>query len=177
MYDYRIKKRFSYRSRVLAGVVLVAVVGAIVLYLSHTFLASHSQPQSTKASAIPTSTTQSNHALPALPPKPKVMGIFSGAEFKAIYDQTIYANVQKIISPPPITDNNAADTHIRDLAVSRGYKLRDIATATLVTADDFELQSPAAIAWQAMKAAALVDGLELHMVAGYRTLPPNVLYF
>jgi D-alanyl-D-alanine carboxypeptidase len=96
------------------------------------------------------------------------MGTFSGTEFRAIYDQHTYTHLKKITSPPPITDNEAIDAHIQALAVSRGYKLRSIATAPLTAVDNFTLQPQAAEAWQALKAGAAADSLELRLVAGYR---------
>lgn len=167
MSDYRIKKPSSYRLRILIGGFIIVIAGGVTLYLFR-FSPAH-QKQSVKTSAATANVPQPKQVIPPPPPpKPKIMGTFSGAEFKAVYDQNIYPNTKKITSPLPITGDEAADTHIRALAVSRGYQLRSIATAPLETVDNFTLQPHATEAWRAMKAAALVDSLDLRLVAGFR---------
>lgn len=117
---------------------------------------------------------------PPPPPKPKVMGIFTGPQFKGIYDQINYANVKKINLPPPITGNEAADIHIRDLAAARGYVMRSVASAQLNSfgeGDNIVLQTPAIASWQNLKAAAQKDGLGLTLVAGYRAFEDQQALF
>ena len=106
---------------------------------------------------------------PPPPPKPKVMGVFTGIEFRNLYENFASPNTQKTTSPPPITGDEIADQRIRDLAINRGYTLRSVATASLVTIDGFLLQSPAAQAWQEMKTRALAEGIGLRLAYGYRS--------
>jgi hypothetical protein len=60
---------------------------------------------------------------------------YSPNGFKLIYDQLEYPRTTPILNPPPISGVAAADDRIVDLAVRRGYRLRQQAEETALIAD------------------------------------------
>lgn len=114
---------------------------------------------------------------PLPPQKPKVLGTFTGEQFTFLYQQLHYAHTTRITSPPPITGDEAADTHIRTIAQARGYKLRSQAATPLGMIDGTPLQASAINAWQVLKATAQKEGLGLRLVAGYRSFEDQQLLF
>ena len=104
----------------------------------------------------------------SVPPKPKEMGIFNGADFKAVFDTYDFQNLAPLDTAPEITGNTEADNHIRTLAEARGYTRHRLATQW-VDIQGFSLQSPAAEGWTKLQSAAEQDGIYLQLVAGFRT--------
>lgn len=107
----------------------------------------------------------------------KVLRIFTGDEFKELYNNFGYSNTDKIIEPPIITGNEAADVRIRDLAEVRGYILRRVARDTLGQVDGLPLQQLATSSIQDMKTAALNDGLVLTVTSAFRTIEDQQVIF
>jgi D-alanyl-D-alanine carboxypeptidase len=94
---------------------------------------------------------------------------FSPVEFQALYELTVYSNVQEAQPVVGITGNLDSDNYIRAIAEKRGYKKRVQAiTENLSTVDGFKLQSKAVEDWKSLKAAALKDGVSLGLVSGFR---------
>jgi D-alanyl-D-alanine carboxypeptidase len=76
-----------------------------------------------------------------------------------------------------ITGNATLDERIRLAAETRGYVRRPVATTGLVRVDGRRLQSPAAEAWTAMKAAAAADGISLMLTSAFRDLADQQALF
>lgn len=95
---------------------------------------------------------------------------FSGNEFRLLYDQLLQPNLDKVDIPPAITGNDVADTRIRQLAESRGYRLRSSPTKSLVMIDGIPLQDSIDTPWKQLKAEALSNGLTISITSGYRSV-------
>ncbi len=96
---------------------------------------------------------------------------FTGEEFKNLYNNFAYPNTALISEKTPITDNEAADDKIREVAVSRGYQLRGapVTDAFVNVGKDYELQQRAAQPWLDMVEAAKADGISIGLTAAYRS--------
>ncbi len=95
---------------------------------------------------------------------------FSGNEFRLLYDNLLLPNTEKVDIPPTITGNDIADARIRQIAESRGYKLRNNPSVALTNVDGYKLQSIVKEPWLDMKQAASRDGLSMSIVSAYRTV-------
>ena len=96
---------------------------------------------------------------------------YSPNGFKDLYDQLDYARAEPIAEAPWITGDPAADRRIVELAVGRGYRLRQQADEdALVAEGSHSLQEPAMSAWRELQAAAAAEGVELRLVSAYRSV-------
>ena len=68
-----------------------------------------------------------------------------------------------------MTGNPAADQRIRNLAESRGYRLRPIASVPLVTVEGQRMQPAVATAWIQLRSAAAASGHSLSLLSGFRS--------
>lgn len=110
-------------------------------------------------------------AAPATPtPTDPPANISVEQRFVEIYDELDLPGTEPIEEQPSITGNPAADERIRVIAEGRGYKLRNTATAPLVTLEDEELQLGAAYAWLVLRHDALEAGHELELVSAHRDI-------
>ena len=161
------------RRRILALLLLVFVVG-----ISWLMLPDHS-------SSPQTSLTDSENTSPA-----RVAGVqngpmpyFTGEQFQVLYDSLAFPNTQPIITAPHITGNQQADARIRQIAESRGYKLRAIPVRPIIKTgepglvDDDLLQPKAYEAWLAIKNQAAGDNIPIKLNSGYRTIEWQRNYF
>lgn len=96
---------------------------------------------------------------------------FSGHEFSDLYNSYVYPNTQAINEDSPITGDEAADKVIKDLAVSRGYKLRSapVTDNFVEISQDMLLQQRAAVDWLKMQEAATKEGHDIQVNAAYRS--------
>lgn len=104
------------------------------------------------------------------PPVERVFRTLSGEEFRDIYNSFNYVNTHKILEPPIITGDAAADIKIRTLAEARGYRMRRIARSTPAEADGYPLQALAGKYWQELKSEAANGGIVLTVTSGYRSV-------
>lgn len=119
------------------------------------------QHQETKSSITP-SETKAKKGTPR---------IFAGNEFRLLYENILYQNIDQVDVPPAITENVEVDAYIRQIAESRGYKLRSEATEKLVALDvGILVQSDVAAGWQQLQDAAAKDGFSLIVTSGYRSI-------
>lgn len=167
--------RFLHRKKVLVATIIactVLLVGAsffFILMRQNTSSATPSRAQQTADIPKQREIASSGQGVVAsTPPKPKEMGIFNGADFKAVFDTYNFQNLAPLDSPPAITGNTDADAHIRALAEARGYTRHQMA-AQWVDTQGFSLQAQAADGWTRLQAAAEQDGIYLQLVAGLRT--------
>jgi D-alanyl-D-alanine carboxypeptidase len=96
---------------------------------------------------------------------------FSPNGFKNLYDQVDYPGAEPITEPPRITGDPAADLRIVELAVRRGYRLRQQADEDVLVAEGrHSLQREAMNAWLDLQAAARAEGVELELISAYRSV-------
>lgn len=102
---------------------------------------------------------------------------FTGEQFQNEYEKVVYPNTQAILLKPEITGDGAADTRIRTIAESRGYKLRSVPVFPIIRTNEPKLESDdllqpkAYIAWQSLKRRASADNVPILVLnSGYRTI-------
>jgi D-alanyl-D-alanine carboxypeptidase len=96
---------------------------------------------------------------------------YSPNGFKDLYEHLDYARAEPIAEAPWITGDPAADRRIVELAVGRGYRLRQQADEDALIAEGrYSLQEAAMSAWQELQAAARAEGVDLRIVSGYRSV-------
>jgi hypothetical protein len=95
---------------------------------------------------------------------------FTAEEFKQAYDALALPNIVPIVQAPPITGDEAADKRIRDLAESRGYRLRDVASGLLNEIDEKPVQELLIADWGSLQDAALSEGVKIEFRSGYRSI-------
>jgi hypothetical protein len=100
----------------------------------------------------------------------KELRILNGEDIKNLYNNFHYANTNKIVDFPKITENSVADARIRTMAEARGYSMRRLARNTLGDADGHPIQFLAAKPWQDLKAAAAKDGIVLTITWAFRSI-------
>lgn len=100
----------------------------------------------------------------------KSLKVFTGEEFRALFDNLSLPNTTPIVDPPEITGDLAADKHIQKLAEARGYKLRLVAASQLTSENGVELQVLALNDWQKLTEAAKKDGINLKITSAYRSV-------
>ncbi len=93
---------------------------------------------------------------------------FTNEEFRNLYETFAYPNTREIIEKLPITNNSAADDRIRSIAASRGYRLRSIPLAPLLTVDGYQIQEKALQPWKDLKSSAAKDGVRLQLSSVFR---------
>ena len=112
-----------------------------------------------------------------VPERPPIVGdgdalpIFTGPEFKQLFDTANLPNLASIGSVPAVTGSEEIDQRIRELAERRGYMRRPLpADYALMrrVADGHLLQRPAAAAWFALRADAAANGIDLELRSAYR---------
>ncbi len=117
-----------------------------------------------------TKSSEVSETTPTEEDKPKVIGEFTGEEFKNLYNTFSYPNTDQLTEPPYITGDPDADARIREIAEERGYRLRSHARDTLGVADGNPLQLLAHKPWEDLKAQAEADGIILTATWGFRSI-------
>jgi len=102
--------------------------------------------------------------------KEKEFRIFTGEQLRDLYNNFRYTNTDKIIEPPSITGDVVADAKIRELAESRGYRMRRLARSTTGKADERPLQLIAQKSWLDLKAEAAQGGVVLTVTSAFRSV-------
>lgn len=101
---------------------------------------------------------------------------FTGEQFQEMYDSLALPNTERLVTPPEITGNAAADKRIRQIAESRGYVLRSVPVFPIQKThapglgDDDLLQPKALAAWRVLYRNAQKDGIPLKLNSGYRSV-------
>jgi D-alanyl-D-alanine carboxypeptidase len=96
---------------------------------------------------------------------------YSPNGFKGTSEQLDYTRTTPILNPPPITGVTAADARIVDLAMQRGYRLRQQAEESALIPDGrHALQDQAMAAWRDLQSAARQEGVQLELVSAYRSV-------
>lgn len=105
-----------------------------------------------------------------LPKKQGVLKTFSGQGFVDFYYTLAFPNTQQISEEAPITGNEKADNHIKQLAKARGYRIQSAPVADVLVdvGNNMLLQPRAANNWKSLKSVAAKDGIELSLTAGFR---------
>lgn len=100
----------------------------------------------------------------------KVLRNFSGPEFAELYNSISYPSITEVKRPPYITGNNAADSHLQQLAEARGYRLKAVPKTNLVAYKTYYVQEKAYQPLLDLIAAAKTAGLTLDTVSGFRAV-------
>lgn len=113
--------------------------------------------------------------LVALVPRPALgaesrLPDYTDAEFVVLAELAELGNLVPAGPPAAITGNEEIDYQIRVLAEARGYVLRPVPEGPLAEVDGELLQTPAAIAWKALKREAAEAGYRIRLVSGYRSV-------
>lgn len=148
----------------LVAAVVIAVIGggvAMTLKSGNDKASSHVQGVSTPS------------VTPAPSERPKATDgsfrVFTGEEFRVLYNNFTYPGTKPILEAPVITGNDAADQRLRTIAEARGYRLRDLVDVPMVSVDGQRLQENPATDWSAVKQAAAQDGISLINTSGFRS--------
>ncbi len=148
-------------------IIILVVVAVTGLY----FWLYKDNPDST----IAESNNQSTSTQPTVTDEPVKTGkikIFTGEQFRDLYNNFAYPNTEYINEDTVITGNANADKHIQDLALKRGYLRRSAPvtnTFKVVQEDGALLQERAVQPWIDLKNAAKTAGLDLNLTATYRS--------
>lgn len=96
---------------------------------------------------------------------------YTGQEFSDLYNSFNYPNTSLINEHSPITGNETADNKIRQLAVSRGYKLRSApVTNNFVEVQKIMLlQERASNPWIELQKKAKEENIRLSLFDAYRS--------
>jgi hypothetical protein len=106
------------------------------------------------------------------PPAEEPFPIYTGDEFKALYDHAVRHELPNLTPPAgrlPVTGDPELDARIWDIATARGYVLRPVAGPDLATADGVPMQPQAAEAWVQLEAAARAAGHYFVVSSAYRS--------
>lgn len=166
----RISKKFL----LLAAVMILLIAGGVAglkLYIlpAHDKSSDQSKGSVQQQNTTPTPDTASTNEQPA-PPAQKTLRQFAGNDFKNFYDQLQLPNLLPVENPPVISGNDVADARIRQIAESRGYRLRSSPSGSLATVDGMPVQPSVVDSWTALKAAAAAQGLQMSIVSSYRSV-------
>jgi LAS superfamily LD-carboxypeptidase LdcB len=143
---------------------LVLIVAAGILYV---YLARNS---SVETNIVIQDNSQSQNEPEVLDPVKSGPIEFSGNEFRLLFDNMLLANTEKVELPPFITGDTIADARIRQIAETRGYKLRRSPSVQLIDVDGNQLQQSVKQPWLALKAGAKSEGKTMTIVSGYRSV-------
>lgn len=124
----------------------------------------------TQKTAVNNSDAESDSAPVPPPPAQKTLREFAGNDFKTFYDQLQLPNLKPVENPPIISGNDAADARIRQIAESRGYRLRSSPNDALTSVDGMPVQPSVVASWNALRSAAAAQGLQMSIVSAYRSV-------
>lgn len=98
--------------------------------------------------------------------------VYTGDQFQELYDHAVTTVLPRLAQPTDvsiITGDENLDERIWQIAFSRGYRLRPVATGGMSSADGVPMQPQAAQAWQELKSAARSAGLQFIVSSAYRS--------
>jgi hypothetical protein len=98
--------------------------------------------------------------------------VYTGDQFKGLYDYAVASHLPGLSQPTgqmSVTGDASLDERIWEIAFSRGYVLRPVASGDLATADGVPMQPQAAAAWGQLKAAARDAGMSFIVSSAYRS--------
>lgn len=171
------KNRISRRKVLIICVVvlLASAGGAFALKNRHLF-ASAKDSKNTPPTQVTDNQPDTNSindqqdvAPPTVPPQ-KTLRQFAPNDFKNFYDQLKLPNLLPVENPPVISGNDIADARIRQIAESRGYRLRSSPENGLSSVDGMPVQQTVVASWNSLKAAAATQGFQLSIVSSYRSV-------
>lgn len=147
---------------------IVLVVGVVigVYYWLHKDSSKNPRPETQ------TQTISAQNKPQEEPAKTGKLKIFTGEQFRDLYNNFAYPNTEYINEDTIITGNPDADKHIQSLAIKRGYLRRSAPvtdTFRVVQEGGVELQERAVQPWLDLKNAAKTAGLDLNLTAAYRS--------
>lgn len=100
--------------------------------------------------------------------EPKAIKQFTPQEFMSLYNSFVFPNTTEVSGLVEITGNRNADTRIKQIAESRGYKLRSIPQTNLIKYKEHFLQQKAHQPWSDIQAAAAAEGVKFDINSAFR---------
>lgn len=161
----------SKKPKVLIIAIVIGLVGSSIWYL-HGRRQNNQDNQSAQVSSA--SSEEAIHKVAGVQSGP--VRFFTGEQFQKLYEILAMPNTTAIVTPPTITGNDQADLRIRQVAESRGYKLRSVPVMPIVKtnepglSEDDLLQPKAYDGWLQLKKQAKNDGIPLKLNSGYRSI-------
>ncbi|HIE22587.1 MAG TPA: hypothetical protein EYP73_08340 [Acidimicrobiia bacterium] len=111
-------------------------------------------------------------ALPASAAEDEPYPEYTGPEFVALYDyavENLLPGLEYQDTRYSITGDEALDARIWEVAFSRGYVLRPLASRKMATARGVPMQPPVAPAWLGLEAEARAAGMRFIVSSAYRS--------
>ena len=105
---------------------------------------------------------------------------YTGPEFVALYDyavENVLPGLEYQDTLYSITGDEELDARIWEIAFSRGYVLRPLATGEMATARGVPMQPPVAEAWLGLEAEARAAGMVFVVSSAYRSPPAQRTQF
>lgn len=159
------KKKKSKRGFSVVFIVILAVLASVagVFYVTQNKTSSKEVEQSSQQQSV----------MQNIEPIAKTgkLKVFTGVQFKDLYNNFAYPNTQRINENTPITGDEAADARIRQIAINRGYLIRSapVSNAFQNVGENYQLQQRAAQPWLDLVEAAKKDGVSIGLNAAYRS--------
>lgn len=171
-----VKRRF--KKPIIAGASILIAVLAITGWARVQKVGPFASNNSKKAQELNNTETEHTDApitevpavQPATAPAQKSLRIFADNDFKNFYDQLQLPGLTPVENPPVISGNDVADARIRQLAESRGYRLRSSPNGPLSSVDGQPIQASVVQSWSGLKSAAAAQGLQMSIVSAYRSV-------
>jgi len=157
------KKRGKKSPLMLIFSVLIIIAAGATVYV--TLLRKDQKPAESKQEVI------LNQNIPSDPVKKGTLKVFTGEEFRNLYNNFAYPNTEYIAEDTVITGDGDVDSHIQKLAEKRGYVRRSAPVSNVfkTVQKDMQLQERAAGPWLEMQTAAEKDRINLNLTAAYRS--------
>lgn len=162
---YTNKKSRTAVRKLLVGFLVLFLASILYLKLNISTDDTRTEPQLSSPSQTPTSPSPLSEVA-----TPKKIRTLTGAEIKIFLDSFSYPNVSEIEDLPSITGNLDADKRIRSIAETRGYRQKAIPNTSLVKIDGYAMQQKTIDSWNALKTAAVRDGIILKLNEGFRSI-------
>lgn len=147
-------------------IVLCIVLLSIALLTAYLFLFNRGVNQTQPVLDLAAESSETTQEVPI----DTTIRVFSGDEFKDLYNSFSYPNTTQITDPPIITSSVEVDAVIRLLAEERGYRLRSLARDTEGLADGEPVQLLAERHWKELKAEAATDSVVLTVTWAFRSV-------
>lgn len=145
------------------AIILILIAGSYIGYYTWKTKISTKKASSSSEQTI-------NNSI-EVPKKSDQLKIFTGEQFKDLYNSIAYPNTEYINDDTVITGDANVDEHIQKLAEAKGYKRRSapVSDAFITVEKDLKLQQKAYQPWLDLVAAAQKDNLKLNLVDAYRS--------
>lgn len=171
-YKSKSGKKQRKSNKIIGVLLLLVVVSVVVIYL-----AMNRDSQNNDAAVEPETSEKIESTDKDEENIVSEVAVFSGNEFRLLYDNILLPNTKKINTPPVITGNDIADARIRTIAETRGYRIRTTATEVPTFFEGYRLQQDVRSSWKEMQREALSNGLNMTITSAYRAIEDQRVLF